>query len=83
MSAPDAPEIIAAQQLSPSQLAEMVPFGSERTTAAGDLLFEAGEASYDLFVVLEGEVEVLQSEGSTETVVASFRPGTFIGGSRC
>ncbi len=79
MSAPDAPEIIAAQQLSPSQLAEMVPFGSERTTAAGDLLFEAGEASYDLFVVLEGEVEVLQSEGSTETVVASFRPGTFIG----
>jgi CRP-like cAMP-binding protein len=46
--------------LNASELAEMSMFGSERATTAGELLFEAGEASYDLFVVLDGEVEVVR-----------------------
>jgi hypothetical protein len=31
---------------------------SRGATQTGDLLFEAGEATYELFVVLEGEVQV-------------------------
>jgi thioredoxin reductase (NADPH) len=65
--------------LSPSQLHEMAEFGSERPVAVGDLLFAAGEASADLFVLLEGEVEVVRGEGAEEVVVIVFEPGNFIG----
>jgi thioredoxin reductase (NADPH) len=57
----------------------MAQFGSERAVEAGELLFEAGEATYDLFVILEGEAEVLQPEGTEETVVLAFGPGNFVG----
>ena len=65
--------------LSPSQLREMAEFGSERTVAAGEVLFEAGEASSDLFVVLEGEAEILGGTGADEAVVLVYKPGNFIG----
>ncbi len=79
MSAPGTPESLAAPQLTASQLQEMAAFGSERAVAAGELLFEAGEASFDLFVVLEGEVEIVRSEGAEEVIVTAFGPGNFIG----
>jgi len=80
MSAPGDPaDTIAGPLLSAAELAEMTPFGSERTTTVGDLLFEAGEASYDLFVVLDGEVEVLRADGMDEMAVARFVAGNFVG----
>jgi thioredoxin reductase (NADPH) len=57
----------------------MAPFGAEQSVAAGQLLFQAGEASYDLFVVLEGAVEVVRSDGGDEVVLAAFGPGNFVG----
>ncbi|MGD0455353.1 MAG: FAD-dependent oxidoreductase [Solirubrobacteraceae bacterium] len=68
-----------APLLSASQMQEMAAFGSERLLAAGDLLFEAGEASFDLFVVLEGEVQVVRADGAEDVVVTAFGPGDFIG----
>ncbi len=65
--------------LSPSQLAEAASFGSERPIAAGELLFEAGEASYQLFVVLEGEVEIVRHDDPEATVIAVYGPGGFVG----
>jgi CRP-like cAMP-binding protein len=47
--------------LSPSDVAEVASFRSERAVVAGELLFAAGDASYELFVVLDGEVEVVRS----------------------
>jgi thioredoxin reductase (NADPH) len=43
------------------------------------LLFQAGDASYDLFVVLEGEVQVVRPSGTDEVLVAEFGPSSFIG----
>lgn len=43
------------------------------------MLFEAGEASYDLFVVLEGEVEVGRFDGAEAVVIVSYGPGGFVG----
>jgi thioredoxin reductase (NADPH) len=68
-----------APLLSESQLREMAEFGSERQVAAGDVLFKAGEASFDLFVVLEGEAEVVRGEGPEAVLVRAFGPGDFIG----
>ncbi len=79
MSASSSGDSIASPQLSASELADMATFGTERATRAGDLLFQAGEASYDLFVVLEGEVQVVRPGGGDEVVVAEFGPGSFVG----
>ena len=60
----------------------MAAFGSERPVAAAELLFEAGEASFDLFVLLDGEAEVVRpggADGLDEAVVASYGPSNFIG----
>lgn len=65
--------------LSAGELAEAAAFGSERQTAAGELLFEAGEASYDLFVVLEGEVEVVRLAGAEAVVIVAYGRGGFVG----
>ncbi len=65
--------------LSRSQLAEIAPFGSEKPVAAGEFLFEAGDASFDLFVVLDGEVEVVRSDDAHDDIVATYGPGGFVG----
>jgi thioredoxin reductase (NADPH) len=79
MSASGFEDSVASPLLSASELADMATFGTERATRAGDLLFQAGDASYDLFVVLEGEVQVVRPGGADEVVVAEFGPGRFIG----
>ncbi len=79
MSSPGAKDAIAWPVLSAAELADIAAFGEERATATGELLFQAGDASYDLFVVLEGEVQVVRSDTADEVVVAAFGPGTFIG----
>src|ERR1700722_1530937 len=77
MSTP--PDDRAFPVLSPSQLVEVGAFGREEPIAAGDLLFEAGEASDDLFVILEGEVEVVRLDSADATVIAAYGPGGFVG----
>ncbi len=79
MSTPSTPDPVAWPLLSASELAQVSAFGSERPTADGEVLFAAGEASDDLFVVLEGEAEVVRSDGAADEPVATFAPGGFIG----
>jgi len=79
MSAAVDPQDAAFRPLSDAELAEVRAFGEERETSAGELLFEAGEASYDLFVVLDGEIEVLRLEGAEPVTIVSYQPGGFAG----
>jgi thioredoxin reductase (NADPH) len=79
MSASAAPDPVAWPLLGDAELEEMAPFGSERAVAADEFLFQSGEATYDLFVVLEGEAQVVRPGESEDFVVASFGPGGFVG----
>ncbi|MHB8235022.1 MAG: FAD-dependent oxidoreductase [Solirubrobacteraceae bacterium] len=79
MSTPADPEAPAFPVLSGAELTEIASFGEELEVAAGQLLFAAGEASYDLFVVLEGEVEVVRLEGAEPVVIVAYGPGGFVG----
>jgi thioredoxin reductase (NADPH) len=79
MSAHDGQDAVAFPVLSASELSEITAFGTEEPAAAGQLLFQAGEASYDLFVLLEGEVEVVRVDGTDAVVIASYGPGGFVG----
>jgi thioredoxin reductase (NADPH) len=69
----------AAPVLSASELSEVAAYGTERSMRVGELLFRAGEASYDLFVVLEGEVDVVRFEDADAAVIATYGPGGFVG----
>ena len=65
--------------LSDAELAEMSAFGSEQPIAAGQFLFEAGEASQDLFVLLDGQVEVGLFDRAQAAVIATYGRGGFVG----
>jgi thioredoxin reductase (NADPH) len=65
--------------LSAAELAEIGAFGAEQATTVGQLLFRAGEASYDLFVVLEGHVDVVRLDAEDAQVIAAYGAGGFAG----
>ncbi len=84
MSARSDQGAVASPVLSAAELAEVAEFGAERQMAEGDLLFAAGESSYDLFVVLEGEVEIVavlgpDDDGAEHEPLFVFGPGDFVG----
>jgi len=79
MSARESLDEVAWSVLSTAEIAEAAPFGEERAVAEGELLFQAGEATDDFFIVLEGEVEVIGGGDGEEFVVASYGPGGFVG----
>jgi thioredoxin reductase (NADPH) len=70
---------VAAQLLDDSALAELAPFGEERSVSAGDVLYRAGDASYDFFVVLEGKAEIVRPDTDGEAIIATYGPGGFLG----
>ena len=62
--------------LTPQQIARIAPFARERALADGESLWEAGDRNRPLFVVLEGEVEILSG---AEHMVAVHAAGAFTG----
>jgi thioredoxin reductase (NADPH) len=84
MSAQGGEDAVASPVLSAGELAEIASFGTERQVRKGDLLFEAGESSFDLFVVLDGEVEIVTvlgpgDDGTDHDPIFVFGPGNFVG----
>jgi thioredoxin reductase (NADPH) len=69
----------AFRDLTAAELQEIAAFGVEREIAPGEMLFDAGEASYDLFVVLDGHVEVINGEGADAVVIVGYGRGGFVG----
>ncbi|MGZ4692589.1 MAG: FAD-dependent oxidoreductase, partial [Acidimicrobiales bacterium] len=60
-------------------IAELMPFGAERTVEVGDVLFRAGDDAYDFIVVLEGEAEIVRTDTEGEVVIATHDVGRFLG----
>ena len=55
-------------------------YGTEHDTGAGEVLFADGDLTYDLFVVLAGEVRIVERHGQPgETVIASYGRSQFLG----
>ena len=66
--------------LDAAQLAVLRRYGREHEMAAGEVLFAAGDATYDLIVVLAGEALIVERLGQPgETVLARYGPGQFLG----
>ena len=66
--------------LDAAQLEVLRRYGREHEMAAGEVLFAAGDATYDLIVVLAGEAGIVERLGQPgETVIARYGPGQFLG----
>jgi CRP-like cAMP-binding protein len=47
--------------------------------SVGDVIFEEGSTGRDLFVVLDGQVEIAKVNGSQKTVIVTLGKGEFFG----
>jgi thioredoxin reductase (NADPH) len=66
--------------LGEAQLAVLRRYATEHHVGAGDVLFADGDRTYDLIVLLEGEVEIVERHGQPgEVVIATYGPSQFLG----
>ena len=75
---PDSPE--KRPLLGEAQLTAFRRYGSEVEVGVGDILFSDGDAEYDLIVILEGRVEIVDQLGTpNESLVIDYGPREFLG----
>src|ERR1700677_113302 len=75
---PDAPG--SRPRLTDIQVEVLRRYGTEREVAAGEVLFTDGDETYDLIVLLDGEVEIVEHYGrSDEVVLAVYGSREFLG----
>ena len=66
--------------LGESQLTALRRYGSEHRVVGGEILFADGDQTYDMIVVLEGAVEVVEHYGQPdEVVIIGYGPREFVG----
>lgn len=66
--------------LASAEMAELVQSAKERSVSRGTYLFRAGDTSTSLFIVIDGELDVVVGPQTTgESVVATFGPGQLVG----
>ena len=65
--------------LSAAQLARITGYGEIREVAAGERLFDQGQADVPMLVVLEGELEIVHPSVDGERLITIQGPGEFTG----
>jgi len=63
-------------KLTPEQIGRIAVFARERSLADGESLWEQGDRNNPLFVIIEGEIEILSG---ADHIVTVHRPGGFTG----
>jgi thioredoxin reductase (NADPH) len=69
----------AFPKLTPAQVDRIRPFGRVRRVEAGEILFEPGDGNVPFFLLLSGEMEIVQLDVQGERPVATHKPGAFTG----
>ncbi|HEY7611634.1 MAG TPA: FAD-dependent oxidoreductase [Gemmatimonadales bacterium] len=70
---------IAFPVLQPRDITALSGRGTRRDVRAGEILFAEWDRDIDFFVVLEGEVEIVERSRGTPHTVVVHRPGEFTG----
>jgi thioredoxin reductase (NADPH) len=66
-------------KLTPAQLERIAAHGRRRSTTRGEVLIEAGDRIVPCFVVVSGEIQVLQVSDGSERLIVRHGPGSFSG----
>jgi len=69
----------ATPTLDPSDIAFVDELGVRRRVSEGELLYQEGDVSYDFFVLVSAEVDVVMSVDGKENLIAHHGPGRFLG----
>jgi thioredoxin reductase (NADPH) len=69
----------AFPELTPSQIDRIRPLGRVRRVQNGEVLFHPGGESLPFFVVLSGELKIVQASLDGERTIATHGPGHFSG----
>jgi thioredoxin reductase (NADPH) len=72
-------EDAAAAQLSAADIALIDQFGTRRQVVPGEYLYREGDLTYDFYVVVTAEVEIVVAVDGGEREVARHGPGRFLG----
>lgn len=65
--------------LEAAQIARLVPLGTERGFAAGEIIYDQGDSEHGVFVVLEGNIESASLVNGQESALAVHGVGKFTG----
>lgn len=71
--------ILLFRELEREDLVDLLRSASKAVFAPGDIVFEEGFSGHSMYVVAQGEFEVLRSVGSNETHIANIFPGEHFG----
>jgi thioredoxin reductase (NADPH) len=66
-------------KLTAAQLARVAAHGRRRSTSRAEVLIDVGDRVVPCFVVVTGEIQVLQVSNRAETLIVSHGPGSFSG----
>jgi thioredoxin reductase (NADPH) len=66
-------------KLTSEHIARIAGHGHRRHLEAGEVLVEAGDQNVPCFVVINGQLDIVQREGADEHLVVSHGPGQFTG----
>ena len=77
----DSPQTLDAAfpTLTDRQIERLGAFGRCRSTQSGEVLFDQGDSTHGIFVVLEGTLEILAVSARGEAVVQVVSKGMFTG----
>jgi thioredoxin reductase (NADPH) len=78
---PETPEQIDSMfpALDDGQLARLRAFGEQRQVQPGEIVFDQGDASHGVFVVLDGSIEIIGVSNSDEAALRILKRGAFTG----
>ena len=65
--------------LTESQLQRISRYGTRRTVQDGEILFRQGDEGTHFFVILRGELDIVQPHGEGETLIVRHQAGDFTG----
>ena len=65
--------------LTEAQIARLMPFGVERNAKAGEILFDQGDTTHGVFVVLDGIIEIVGVSNQNSGVLRVLGKGMFTG----
>jgi thioredoxin reductase (NADPH) len=66
-------------KLEAAQIARLAGHAKKRAVRAGEVLFDQGQPSPDVFVVLSGELEIVRPALGAEDAITVHQPGEFTG----
>ncbi|HEX4411384.1 MAG TPA: FAD-dependent oxidoreductase [Xanthobacteraceae bacterium] len=65
--------------LTDEQIARIRPFGTLRSVEVDDILYEPGDETPPVFIVVKGKIKIVAVVGGEDRVVTTWNPGQFSG----